>query len=48
MKIKVGLNKQSVKNAINALKTAKKQLQGKMLNEFYKECYNYFVGRANY
>lgn len=48
MKIKVGLNKQSVKNAINALKTAKKQLQGEMLNEFYKECYNYFVGRANY
>ena len=48
MKIKVGLNKQSVKTAINALKTAKKQLQGEMLNEFYKECYNYFVSRANY
>ena len=48
MKLKVGLNKQSVKNTINALKTAKKQLQGEMLNEFYKECYNYFVERANY
>ena len=48
MKIKVGLNKQSVKNTINALKTAKKQLQGEMLNEFYKECYNYFISRANY
>ena len=47
MKIKVGLNKQSVKNAINALKTAKKQLQGEMLNEFYKECYNYFVGQCS-
>lgn len=46
MKIKVGLNKQSVKNAINALKTAKKQLQGEMLNEFYKRCYDYFVSRA--
>jgi hypothetical protein len=48
MKLKVGLNKQSIKNTINALKTAKKQLQGEMLNEFYKECYNYFVSRANY
>ena len=48
MKLKVGLNKQSVKNAINALKNAKKQLQGEMLDEFYKECYNYFVSRANY
>lgn len=48
MKLKVRLNKQSVKNAINALKTAKKQLQGEMLDEFYKECYNYFVSRANY
>lgn len=48
MKLKVELNKQSIKNAINALKTAKKQLQGEMLNEFYKECYNYFVSRANY
>lgn len=48
MKIKVGLNQKSVKNTINALKTAKKQLQGEMLNEFYKECYNYFVSRANY
>lgn len=48
MKITVGLNQKSVKNAINALKNAKKQLQGEMLDEFYKECYNYFVGRANY
>ena len=43
MKIKVGLNKQSVKNAINALKTAKKQLQVEMLDEFYFECYLFFV-----
>lgn len=48
MKIKVGLNQNSIKNAINALKTAQKQLQGEMLNEFCKECYNYFVSRANY
>jgi hypothetical protein len=48
MKIKVGLNAKSIKNAINALETAKKQLQGEMLDEFYKECYNYFVSRANY
>lgn len=48
MKIKVGLNKQSVKNAINALKTAKKQLQGEMLDEFYFECYTYFVGQCRW
>ena len=48
MKLQVKLNQKSIKNAINSLKKAKKQLQGEMLNEFYYECYNYFVGRANY
>ena len=48
MKIKVALNQKSIKNALNALKTAEKQLKGEMLDEFYKRCYNYFVSRANY
>lgn len=48
MKIKIGLNRKSIRNALNTLKTAKKQLQGEMLNEFYTSCYNYFVERANY
>ena len=48
MKLNVKLNQKSIKATINALKTAKKQLQEEMLNDFYKECYNYFVGCANY
>lgn len=48
MKIKVGLNQQSIKDALKTLKKAEKQLKGEMLNEFYKRCYDYFVSRANY
>lgn len=46
MKLKIALNKKSIKNALNALETAKKQLQGEMLNEFYFECFRYFESRA--
>lgn len=48
MKLKIALNQKSIKNAINTLKTVKKQLQGEMLDEFYKRCYDYFVSHANY
>ena len=48
MKIQVSLNQKSIKDAIKQLKNAKKQLQGEMLNEFYKKCYDYFVSQANF
>lgn len=48
MKIQVSLNRKSIKNAIKQLNKAKKQLQGEMLNEFYKKCFNYFVSQANF
>ena len=47
MKITVGLNQKSVKNAINALKNAKKQLQGEMMQDFLTECCLWFINRAN-
>lgn len=48
MKISVALNKKSIKNAIQALEKAKKQLEREMLDDFYKRCYEYFVGQANF
>ena len=47
MKIKVELNKHSINKAIETLKKAQSQLKGDMLDEFYRECYNFFVVRAN-
>ena len=46
--MQVRLNGKSIQSAIKRLETAKKQLQDKMLDEFYKECYNYFISQANF
>lgn len=48
MKISVGLNSKSIQSAIKELEKAKQQLQDKMINEFYKNCYEFFVDKANY
>lgn len=48
MKISVALNEKSIKNAIQTLEKAKKQLEREMLDDFYKRCYEYFVGQANF
>ncbi len=47
MKINVDLNAKSIQNAINALKTAQKQLGGEMLNEFLIEACKWVKERAN-
>lgn len=47
MKIKVELNTQSIQNAINALTTARKQLQGKMLDDFLKAVREQIISLAN-
>ena len=46
MRIRVSLNKNSIDNAQRQLKKAKEQIK-KMLDEFYYECYEFFVARAN-
>lgn len=48
MKIKLSLNEKSIDNAIKQFETAKKQLKDNLLTDFYLECYNYFVKRANF
>lgn len=47
MKVKVGFSKNSIKKTINTLKIAKTNFSSQILNDFYKECFNYFVSRAN-
>ena len=48
MKIQIYLNKKSIDNAIKKLKKAKEQILNEMLKEFYKKCYDFFVGQANF
>lgn len=47
MKIKVELNTQSIHNAINTLTTARKQLQGKMLDDLLKAVSEQIISLAN-
>lgn len=47
MKLKVELNSQSIKNAINALTTAKNQLQGEMLKELIRRSVEQIKSLAN-
>lgn len=47
MKIKVELNTQSIHNAINTLTTARKQLQGKMLDDLLKAVSEQIKSLAN-
>lgn len=47
MKITVGLNAKSIKNAIKALETAKKQLADKMVEELLVACCERIKQRAN-
>lgn len=48
MRIKIELNQKSINDAIKQLEKAKKQFSGVMLDEFYKECYKFFVEMANF
>lgn len=47
MKITAGLNTKSIKNAVKALKTAKKQLTDKMVEELLIGCCERIIHRAN-
>lgn len=47
MKLKVGLNKTSIKNAVEAIKTARKQLGGQMVNDLLIACCDRIIERAN-
>lgn len=47
MKLTVGLNTKSIKNAVKALEAAKKQLNGQILEELLKGCAEWFIRRAN-
>lgn len=47
MKIKVGLNKRSIGNAIKRLQKAQKDLEGQMYKDFLNGCAEWFITRAN-
>ncbi|MCM1437787.1 MAG: hypothetical protein NC131_01055 [Roseburia sp.] len=47
MKLTVGLNTKSIKEAVKALETVKKQLEGQILDELLKSCADWFIARSN-
>lgn len=47
MKIPISLDVKSINNAIEQLEKTKKQLQGEIIDELLKGCYEWFVDKAN-